>query len=153
MGPASTGKLVADQPLRRRPQRGLHETRGPRKLHPFGFFGQFVSHGGTGVPSLGSRGIKRRPKGTRRALSMPESGIVGMSRYDRARMGRPQETRTILSTRRFGSRGEAHRATASAAPAEAQKVGDGGRDSQRPGSCGVKPFQGGHGGPEGALRS
>ena len=65
------------------------DPRGPRKLHRCGFFGQLVAEGGTDVPSFDSRGVKHRPKGTRRALSMPESGIVGMTKYDRARMIRP----------------------------------------------------------------
>jgi hypothetical protein len=34
---------------------------------------------------------KASPKGTRWAPSMPESGIVSMTKYDRARMVRPRE--------------------------------------------------------------
>jgi hypothetical protein len=41
-----------------------------------------------------------------------ESGLVGMTRYDRGRMGWPLETRTVLSTRRADNRGGGRRAPA-----------------------------------------
>ena len=66
-------------------------TRAPRILIRAGSLGELVAEGGTDLPLLYSRGVKHRTKGTRRAPSMPESGIVSMTKYDRAHMVRPKE--------------------------------------------------------------